>query len=325
MKTVCQVGKWSKDCNATAPESSSTSPCLHAGTLQTPSLMEQPTPHKRKPGRPRKAKPAAGIQTTQSPSKPESNPLEATIKAARKAYEPSNQSRSPIVPRGTSNAHKDAICEPTGEPTGATMGAAILAPLPSPRAQGKLASPAEYASSFSNEQVEAWATAWICSGNRQRWLREMQPGIGRENDRWRADLIGQLERHPVALETIANLKSEQVMSDLQRRKLLRQIAETESHPMRGASDRINAIKVDAELDPESTPNRLKQQKAESNSLTFNAPVSLFFMPSTQARAISPAPEPKQVIDVAKACPETRYNSQDPAAPTLPPVGGTPRT
>ena len=141
--------------------------------------MDKSTTPKRKPRRPRKQKPEAGIQT---PTKPESNsseanPLEATIKAARSAYEPSNQPRSPIVPRGTSNAHKDAICEPTAEPTGEPTGATILSPLPSPRAQGKLASPAEYASSFSNEQVEAWATAWICSGNRQRWLREMPPGI----------------------------------------------------------------------------------------------------------------------------------------------------
>jgi hypothetical protein len=153
----------------------------------------------------------------------------------------------------------------------------------------------------------------------------MQPGIGRENDRWRADLIGQLERHPVALETIANLKSEQVMSDLQRRKLLRQIAETESHPMRGDSDRINAIKVDAELDPESTPNKLKQSKAEANSLTFNAPISLFFMPSTQARAIPQPPESKQAEAIEVQTMVATSSLPTSLPPPLPPVGGTPRT
>lgn len=313
---MCQGGKFIEDCNACTPESNTALPCLPAGIPQTPILMEQSTTPKRKPGRPRKQRPAPESNSS------ETNPLEATIKAARSAYEPSNRPRGPIVPRGTQGTDKGEATAMGTDRLG--VGAAILSPsLPVPRARGKLTPAAEYASSFSNEQVEMWATAWLCSGNRQRWLREAQPLIGRENDRWRADLIKALEANPIAQETVARLKEEAVMSDLQRRKLLKEIAHAPEHGLRGYADNLKAIELDSKADPESVENKRRSEAA--NSLTFNAPVSLFFMPSTQARAIQPTPEPKAIEVVAKDCTDIRYNDKDPAALPLPPVGGTPGT
>lgn len=271
--------------------------------------MEQPTPHKRKPGRPRKTKPDAGTPNTQTPeSNPSENPLEATIKAARSAYEPSNQSRSPIVPQGTD---KGEVTAKGDDRLG--MGAVTLAPLPSPRAHGKLVNVHQYASSFSNEQVEMWATAWIATGKRQQWLIEACPQIGRENNRFRADLVRELESHPVAQETVIRLKEEQVMSDLQRRTKLRKIAESEEHGLRGYADHIKAIELDAKLDPESNIGK----RTESQSQVFNAPVSLFFIPSTQAAKIATATESQPILEV----PSLTLPTSSP----LPPVGGTPGT
>lgn len=273
-------------------------------------MDQSTTPHKRKPGRPRKQKPEAGIQNAQAPeSIPSENPLEATIKAARKAYAPKARIQSLQASKAsealketqgqanTSQAKDSAIGEASkqgaGESTatGRGMGAATLAPLPSPRAHGKLVNVHQYASSFSNEQVEMWATAWIATGKRQQWLIEACPQIGRENNRFRADLVRELESHPVAQETVIRLKDEQVMSDLQRRKLLKEIAHAPEHGLRGYADNLKAIELDSKADPESVENKRKSEAA--NSLTFNAPVSLFFMPSTQARAIPQPPEPKQ--------------------------------
>lgn len=204
---------------------------------------------------------------------------------------------------------------------GGATGAATLPPLPSPRAHGKLVNVHQYASSFSNEQVEMWATAWIATGKRQQWLIEACPQIGRENNRFRADLVRELESHPVAQETVIRLREEAVMSDLQRRKLLKAIAHAPEHGLRGFADNLKAIELDSKADPESVENKRKSEAA--NSLTFNAPVSLFFMPSTQARAISPAPEPKQA-EAIEAQTMVASSSLPTSLPSpLPPVGGTP--
>lgn len=289
--------------------------------------MEQPTPHKRKPGRPRKAKPNAGAQNTQTPSNPsEANPLEATIKAARKAYDPqagiqsfqaskasealketqgqANSSQAKDSP--TREASKQGAGEAMRTGTGMATGAAISHPFPLPRTRGNLMNASAYVNSLAPELIEGWATAFIATGKREKWIIDVCPAIGRENNRWRADLIHELERSEVALATIARLKEEAVMSDLQRRKLLKEIAHAPEHGLRGFADNLKAIELDSKADPESVENKRKAEAA--NSLTFNAPVSLFFMPSTQARAI---PQQAEAIEVA-------------TLPT-PPVGGTPGT
>ena len=113
------------------------------------------------------------------------------------------------------------------------------------------------------------------------------------------------------------------MDDLARRKLLKEIAHAPEHGLRGFADNLKAIELDSKADPESVENKRKSEAA--NSLTFNAPVSLFFMPSTQARAIQPAPEPKQAeaIEVQTRVASSSLPTSLPSP--LPPVGGTPRT
>ena len=296
--------------------------------------MDQSTTPKRKPGRPRKQKPES------NPS--EANPLEATIKAARKAYDPQagiqfpKSSKASESPReGQGQANPQPITQlgavdtaPTGECTshalGLSTGAAICTPLPPLRVRGELSRPEDWVKSLSEAQVEAFATAWIATGKRTKWLFQNSDQFGRENASTRGAILRELEAHPVCKLTVSRLTGELVMSDLERRKRLKDIAAAAPHELRGYADQLKAIEIDSRHDPESVENKRRSEAA--NSLTFNAPVSLFFMPSTQARAIPSAPEPKQAEAIEV---QTRVASS--SLPTslpshLPPVGGgTPRT
>ena len=91
------------------------------------------------------------------------------------------------------------------------------------------------------------------------------------------------------------------MSTLERRKKLKDISEAPEHPMKGLADNLKAIELDAKEDPESMVNK---QKDGCGGLTFNAPVSLFFMPSTQVRAIEEKPALKvtEAIEVKEVVP-----------------------
>lgn len=237
------------------------------------------------------------------------NPLEASIRQARKAYGSTVGEGEPVPPNALSEAAKgNAGSEgkngmgegKAGQGEGRLgMGAPTLPPLPPPRTRGTVETPSQYVKSIPDAVVVAWATSFVTTRNSQRLLADLQPGIGRENQRWRADLVHELERLPLAIETMSQVRSELVMSDLQRRTKLRKIAETEEHALRGYADHIKAIELDAKLDPESNLGRRTEQ---ASGMTFNAPVSLFFMPSTQARTLGAAQpvtlDSSTVIDVS---------------------------
>ena len=210
----------------------------------------------------------------------------------------------------------------TGTGTARGMGAAISSPsLPVPRARGKLTSPESYVKLLTKEQLWSWAASWLATGNRREWICCAQPQIGRENDAYKAELFRQAERLPDFAEACATIKQDMVMDDLARRKLLKEIAHAPEHGLRGFADNLKAIELDAKSDPESNLGK----RTESQSQVFNAPVSLFFMPSTQARAIQQPPEPKQAEAI-----EVRTGVASSSLPTslpspLPQVGGTPGT
>ena len=234
------------------------------------------------------------MTTTKKPCKqrkkptqqPEHNPLSDAIQATRKAYGASS------VPRGTIQAKDKGSKRDEGKGAAKGMGAVTLSPLPPLRTRGNVANATLWVESLTDQQVEAWATSFVATGRRQQWLLDTQPALGRENNATRADLVRCLERHPVAVETIARLKSELVLSDLERRRKLKDIALSSEHELRGYSDHIKAIELDAKLDPESNLGR----KPDSASNVFTAPVNLFFCASTQAVRDATSPEPK-AIDV----------------------------
>lgn len=236
---------------------------------------------------------------------PQPNPLEAQIKQARKAYG-STVGESELVPP---NALQTAKEGGLGEEKRVAV-TPTLPPLPPCRVRGNLLTPREFVNSLAPELLDAWAHAFIATGKRQEWLFKVGPHFGRENNRYRSDVIRELETNPQVLETLANLKAEQVMSDLQRRRLLKQIAHAPEHGLRGFADNLKAIELDAKSDPESNLGR--RAESASGSLTFHAPVSLFFMPSTQARTVALESQPQLASNAL---------TLDVAPPLDPPRGG----
>ena len=230
-------------------------------------------------------------QRNQSTPKPEHNPLSEAIQATRKAYGSSSVPRGTIQPKdgGSKQGGDDSRKDDTGK---ARVGAVICSPLPPLRTRGNVANATLWVESLTDQQVEAWATSFVATGKRQQWLLDSQPALGRENNATRADLVRCLERHPVAVATIARLKSELVLSDLERRRKLKDIALSSEHELRGYSDHIKAIELDAKLDPESNLGKAK----DSAQAVFQAPVNLFFCSSTQATKQSAGPE-QPTIDV----------------------------
>ena len=227
-------------------------------------------------------------QRTSKPKLDHPNPFAEQLSNTRKAY--SAEFRAKEATREAEAKDEQGSEEGRANNGERGTGAAICSPLPEPRTRGKLINASEYADAIPEQTVIAWATQYVTSRNGQRFLADLQPGIGRENQRWRADLVHALERHPAAIEAMSEVRSRLVLSDLQRRSKLRSIAESPEHELRGYSDHIKAIELDAKLDPESNLGRAK----DSAQAVFQAPVNLFFCASTQAVRDATSPEPKAI-------------------------------
>lgn len=262
------------------------------------------TTTKRKPGRPRKTQPG-------TPSL-EPNPFEASLKASREAYDSTRGiARNPTPPQltvlqggkaspesHTSKASRDTTTKGSTASNASALassgqgdsplGPQILPPFPSLRAHGKLLMPRDFVNSLAPELLCAWAEAFIATGKRQQWLIDTCPQLGRENNRYRADVVREIETQQVTQAELLRLKSEEVMSDLDRRRKLKAIAESPEHPMKGWADNLKAIELDARHDPESC---MAKSSREQSTVAL-PPINLFFLPQGAAR-------PTQLVEPAQ--------------------------
>ena len=214
------------------------------------------------------------------------NPAEKAIKAARAAYD--GDSGKDNKPLETINGDREDGDEP-------------FEPLPTPRQNKMLLSPVEWANQLTERQIEAWAKSYVATGKNWQYFQGTGSAWIRENLSWRSNSVKAVSELPWAQECIERFRTEYTMSTLERRKKLKEISEAPEHPMKGLADNLKAIELDSKEDPESMVNK---QKDGCGGLTFNAPVSLFFMPSTQVRAIEekPALNVTEAIEVKEVVP-----------------------
>ena len=170
------------------------------------------------------------------------NEMEGAIKAAREAY------------AGVPEAKEAPVVGGVGKGEDEERRMRKMAPLPHPRQGGKLISGKEWAALLTDEQVEAWAENFVATGRRQGLFWDRGGPWTKENNLWRAESTRAVEALPAAMEAVARLKDECVMSTLERRKKLKKISEAPEHPMKGLADNLKAIELDAKEDPEAVQN-----------------------------------------------------------------------
>jgi len=270
-----------------------------------------------KPGRPRKT------QATPEASPEPENPFSAQLKASRESYDSTKGSaRNPkpgpltLLQGGLASNPEPKASKATRAWTssssnatngsagttldaklavavdGKTLGTQTLPTFPPFRVRGNVASATNYVKSLAPELLEQWAANFIATGKRQDWLFKVAPHFGRENNRYRADIVREIETQQVTQQELMRLKAEEVMSDLDRRRLLKSIAHAPEHEMKGWADNLKAIELDARHDPESCMSKGSNSQAPAALPAVN----LFFLPASAARPMQLLEQQAKPID-----------------------------